>query len=171
MGDRIRKQPIDLGHALAEAFLTNDRVNQMLIDLVDPTIWRAAPSCSKRRNISTSFAHIHNVRVMRLGMSAKGKRPARLDRAEVTPAAAKRALAESAKAMAQMISEAVAADGRVKGFPPGIAALVCSAINHEAHHRGQICHWARELGAPITTDKQVDLWDWNKHWKAVVTRS
>jgi uncharacterized damage-inducible protein DinB len=170
MSDSSRKQPIELEGALAEAFLTNDRINQMLIDLIDPKIWRAQPPCAKRRNISTSFAHIHNVRVMRLGMSGNGKRPARLDRAEVTPAAAKRALAESAKAMAQLISEAVAAGDRVKGFPPGIAALVCSAINHEAHHRGQICHWARELGAPITTDKQVDLWDWNKHWKAVVNR-
>jgi len=165
MAGSSRKDSAKLDDALAQAFLINDRVNQMLIDIIDPKIWRALPACSKRRNISTSFAHIHNVRVMRLGMSATGARPARLDRAAVTPDAAKRALAESAKAMAQLISAAVTAGGRLKGFPPGIEAFVCSAINHEAHHRGQICHWARELGAPVTPIEQLDLWDWNKHWK------
>ncbi len=169
MSARTEKPTADSGRALADAFLANDRVNQMLIDLIDPKIWRAPPPCSKRRNIATSFAHIHNVRVMRLGMSGKGARPERLDRANVTQAGAKRALAESARAMAKLIAEASAAGGRVKGFPPGIETLVCAGISHEAHHRGQICHWARELGAPITPLEQVELWDWNKHWKRVVS--
>ena len=34
-----------------------------------PRIWRAFPPSSKRRNIATSFAHIHNVRCMRIKMS------------------------------------------------------------------------------------------------------
>jgi uncharacterized damage-inducible protein DinB len=160
--------PLDLGRALADAFLTNDQVNQMLIDLIDPGIWRAQPPCSKRRSIATSFAHIHNVRVMQIGMFGSKRRPARLDRGEVTPATAKRALMESAQAMARLIEESAAGGGRVKGFPPGIATLVCASVNHEAHHRGQICHWARELGAPISASEQVELWDWNKQWKAAV---
>jgi len=106
---------------LVRAFRTNERVNQVLLELLDPAVWRACPPCSKRRNIATPFAHIHNVRLMRLKMSGKGiALPARLDRAEVT---------------------------------------------REAHHRGQITHWARQLGAPIEAEQAFRLWEWDKRWK------
>jgi uncharacterized damage-inducible protein DinB len=165
---RDRKQPVDLGAALVEAFLTNESITQLLLDLIDPKIWRAQPPCSMRRNIATTFAHIHNVRVMRLGMSFKSKRPEQLNRANVTQDQAKRALAESAQAMAALIHESLLAGGHVHNFRPDVVALVCGAITHEAHHRGQVTHWARELGAPIPLEVQAELWDWNKRWKEVV---
>jgi len=55
---RDRKVAVDLGRALIEAFLTNERVNQVLLDVLDPTLWRINPPCSQRRNIATTFAHI-----------------------------------------------------------------------------------------------------------------
>ena len=71
-------EPIDLGRALIQAFLTNDSVNQTLVDLIDPDIWREFPPSSPRRNITTSFAHIHNVRCMRIKASSSDKKtPAR----------------------------------------------------------------------------------------------
>ncbi len=142
---RKRNEPVDLGQALVEAFLTNERINQVLLDLLDPRIWRAQPPCSKRRNIATSFAHIHNVRCMRLKMSARGAiPPARLDRAQVTPLEVRIALGKSARAMADLIEHSMEQGGRVHNFRPDVGALVCSSITHEAHHRGQICHWAKE---------------------------
>src|SRR5262245_49460552 len=61
MAKRKPKPPVDLGRALIEAFLTNERINQVLLESISPAIWRALPPCSKRRNIATSFAHMHNV--------------------------------------------------------------------------------------------------------------
>jgi len=149
-GYRNRKEPIDQGRALIEAYLTNERINQVLLDLLDAKIWRAQPSCSKRRNIATTFAHMHNVRCMRLAMSMKDDEPpARLDRADVTREEAKGALAQSALAMVRLIERSLAAGGHVADWRPDVVALVCAAITHDAHHRGQICHWARELGAPL----------------------
>lgn len=166
---RDRKQPLDFGRALVEAFLTNQRINETLLDLLDPATWNTFPPSSPRRNIATSFAHIHNVRCMRLKMSAKGVAPPeRLDRARVSPDAARRALAESAQAMADLIERSMAKGGHVPDFRPDVVALVSAAITHEAHHRGQICHWARELGAPITPEQQLKLWQWDKLWKEVV---
>ena len=166
---RNRKEPVDLGLALVEAFLTNERINQVLLDLLDPSIWRAQPPCSKRRNIATTFAHIHNVRCMRLVMSAKDTLPPpRLDRAEVTIEQVRNGLAESAHAMASLIERSLKAGGHVQNFRPDVVALVCAAITHEAHHRGQICHWARQLGAPISPEQQLLLWEWDKRWKEVV---
>lgn len=163
---RDRKQPVDLGEALVDAFLTNEAINQKLLDLIDPKVWDSFPPCSKRRNIATSFAHVHNVRCMRLKMSAK-KCPARLDRATVTMDQARKALAESARAMTDLIRASLEADGHVKDFRPDVVGLVCAAITHEAHHRGQICHWARELGAPLGPEDQLQLWQWDVRWSAI----
>lgn len=169
---RDRKVPVDLGQALLEAFLTNERVNQVLLDLLDPAIWRQSPPCSKRRNIATTFAHIHNVRRMRLVMSDKeAPHPPKLDRARVTMDEARAGLAKSAFAFADLIERVVAGGGHVKGFRPDVVALVCAAITHEAHHRGQICHWSRELGSPIGAEEQLQLWEWDKRWKDVVGRA
>jgi hypothetical protein len=165
---RDRKEPVDLGRALIEAFRTNERINQVLLDVLDPKVWRAQPPCSKRRNIATSFAHIHNVRCMRLKMSDRGSPPPEyLDRGEVTAAEARRALAGSARAMERLIGSALAAGGHVPNFRPDVVAMVSAAITHEAHHRGQICHWARELGSPIGPEGQMRIWDWGKRWKEV----
>ena len=140
---RNRADAVDLGRALVEAFLTNERINQVLLDAIDPNIWRAMPACSKRRNIATTFAHMHNVRCMRLGMSLRGENPPpKLDRSEVTAAEAKEALAKSAGAMVRLIESSLAAGGYVPDHRPEVVALVCAAITHDAHHRGQICHWA-----------------------------
>jgi uncharacterized damage-inducible protein DinB len=167
---RSRKEAVDLGNALVEAFLTNERINQVLLESIDQAIWRAMPPCSKRRNIATTFAHMHNVRCMRLGMSLRGEKPpAKLDRSEVTPGEAKDALAESAGAMVRLIQSSLAAGGRVPDFRPDVVALVCWTITHDAHHRGQICHWARQLGAPITPEQGLGMWEWDKRWKEVAS--
>jgi uncharacterized damage-inducible protein DinB len=151
-----------------EAFLTNERINQVLLDVLDPRVWRTQPPCSKRRNIATTFAHMHNVRCMRLKMSAPDEGPpAKLDRAEVTPTEAKAALAASAAAMVRLIERSLAADGHVADFRPDVVALVCAAITHDAHHRGQICHWASQLGSPLTPEQGLSMWEWDKRWKEI----
>ena len=167
---RNRKEPVDLGLALVEAFLTNERINQVLLDFLDPKIWRENPPSSKRRNIATTFAHIHNVRRMRLVGSAKDSAPpVKLDRARVTQSQVIKALAQSAKAMVNLIERSLGSGGHVPNYRPDVVALVCAAITHEAHHRGQVCHWARELGAPISAEDQLKLWEWDKIWKQVVS--
>ncbi|MGO9466707.1 MAG: DinB family protein [Isosphaeraceae bacterium] len=167
-GARNRREPIDLGRALVEAYLTNERINQVLIDSLDPKIWRAQPACSKRRNIATTFAHMHNVRCMRLAMSVRDEKPpGKLDRAEVTPSEAKEALATSAAAMVRLIEHSIEAGGHVPDLRPDVVALVCAAITHDAHHRGQICHWANQLGAPLTPEQALRMWEWDKRWKEV----
>jgi uncharacterized damage-inducible protein DinB len=165
---RDRRMPVDLARALVEAYLTNERINQVLLDMIDPKIWRAMPPCSKRRNIATTFAHMHNVRCMRLAMSLRDEDPpAKLDRAEVTTAEAREALGRSASAMVRLIESALAAGGHVPDHRPDVVALVCSAITHDAHHRGQICHWARQLGSPLTPEQGLQMWVWDKRWKEV----
>jgi uncharacterized damage-inducible protein DinB len=159
---------MDLGQALLNAWRVNERINQELLDLIAPHIWRAFPASSKRRNIATSFAHIHNVRCMRIRMSHSSVAvPERLDRAELSPDEARQALATSADAMAALIRLALEAGGHVPNYQPDVVALVCGAMVHEAHHRGQIAHWCRELGVPINAEQSLVMWEWDKLDKQV----
>jgi uncharacterized damage-inducible protein DinB len=141
----------------------------VLLDILSPKVWRAQPPCAKRRNIATTFAHMHNVRCMRLKMCGDDKTPAKLDRAEVTVAEARKALGESAQALVRLIERSLAAGGHVPDFRPDVVALVCTAITHDAHHRGQICHWASQLGSPLTAGQQLLMWEWDKRWREVAS--
>jgi uncharacterized damage-inducible protein DinB len=167
-GSRSTREPVDLSMALLNAWRVNERINQELLNLVAPHIWRAFPQSSKRRNIATSFAHIHNVRCMRLKMSHSSVAvPDRLDRAEITLEDARKALAASADAMARLIRLGLDSGGHVPNYRPDVVAMVCGAMVHEAHHRGQISHWCRELGVPITPEQSLMLWEWDKLHKQV----
>jgi hypothetical protein len=67
--------PIDLGPALVDAFLVNERMNQFLLEHLDPSVWTAPLPLVKDgigRTIAAIVAHVHNVRHMWLAVSAKG---------------------------------------------------------------------------------------------------
>src|SRR5579871_620274 len=143
--------PFDLKPALLDSYAVNERINQYLIENLDDAAWHAAPPGGKGRTIAAIVAHMHNVRHMWLVAIAKDRPlPEKLDRATVTKAQAMRALGESAKCCAQVLAESLAkADGKVKGFSPNVAGFLGYLIAHDAHHRGQICALARELGYPL----------------------
>jgi uncharacterized damage-inducible protein DinB len=35
-------------------------------------------------------------------------------------------------------------------------------ISHEAHHRGQVCMLAHQLGFPLPTQATAAMWNWEK---------
>ena len=53
-------------------------------------------------------------------------------------------------------------DGWAKPWPAG-AAMVAYMITHDAHHRGQVCMLAHQLGFPIKAAYKI--WTWEKLWK------
>jgi uncharacterized damage-inducible protein DinB len=38
-------------------------------------------------------------------------------------------------------------------------------IAHEAHHRGQVCMLAHQLGFPLQMEVTSGMWNWEKQWK------
>ena len=147
--------------ALLNAFNTNNRINLYLVESIDPAAWKAKPADGKGRTISAIVAHMHNVRVMWLKVSAKGSDiPEQLDRSTVTPAQAVRALEKSRQALGELISRALEADGRIKGFRPDVAGFLGYLIAHDAHHRGQIAMLARQLGYPLPQKVTFGMWEW-----------
>lgn len=150
-----------LSNALLNAFDTNDKINQYLLENLPAEAWRAEPPDGKGRNIAAIVAHMHNVRVMWLKAAAKEtKIPEQLDRTKVTPAQASKGLEQSRSALAAVLKCALENGGRVKGFKPDVAGFFGYLIAHDAHHRGQICMLARQIGHPLPQKAMFGMWEW-----------
>src|SRR5208282_1329246 len=162
-----------LGRAAVQIFAANDRMNQILIEHLDPTAWRAKPP-GKTRTIAAIFTHMHNVRCKWVRLTAPHlKVPRQLKRSHCTPAQARAALAESGARCAEMLAEALGGGGSIEMFlrdgwarpwPVG-AEMLCYMISHEAHHRGQVCMLAHQLGFPLPIQVMSGIWNWEKLWR------
>jgi uncharacterized damage-inducible protein DinB len=150
-----------LPQALLTSFDTNDRINRYMIENLPAEAWRAEPPTGKGRTIAAIVAHMHNVRVMWLKTAAKGsKLPEQLDRTSVTPVQATKALEQSRAALSAVLKSAMESDGRVKGFRPDVAGFLGYLIAHDAHHRGQVCMLACQLGHPLPQKAMFGMWEW-----------
>lgn len=167
-----------LGRAAVQIFDANERMNQVLIKHLDPAAWTAKPptakSRSKGRTIAAIITHMHNVRTKWIRLTAPHlKVPRQLDRARCTPKQASAGLAESAARCGEMLGEALGGGGRVEKFrrdgwarpwPVGVEML-CYMLSHEAHHRGQVCMLAHQLGFPLPIAVTSGIWNWEKLWR------
>lgn len=159
--------PPDYGNALLDAFATNERINQFLLENLAESAWRADPPGGKGRTIAAIVAHLHNVRHMWLTVSAKGSGiPEKIDRAKVTIPQARRALAKSGEAMLRLL-EGSLESGRVKDAGMDPVAFLAYALSHEAHHRGQICLLARQVGHPLPKEAGFAMWEWKKRQQEI----
>jgi len=153
----LREIPV----ALLNSFNTNNRINQYLIDHLPPAAWKAKPVDGKGRTIAAIAAHMHNVRVMWLKACKAEDIPEQLNRATVTPSQAMRAMEASRSALCVVISQALANNGKIRGFRPDAAGFVGYLIAHDAHHRGQIAMLARQVGHPLPQKAMFGMWEWN----------
>src|ERR1700681_4842613 len=106
-----------LGRAAVQIFAANERMNQILIEHLDPAVWKAKPP-GKSRSIAAIFTHMHNIRCKWVRLTAPHlKVPRQLQRAHCTPRQARAGLAESAARCAEMLAEALGGGGvRIKNF-------------------------------------------------------
>jgi len=164
---KAAQAPFSLPQALLHAFDTNDRINQYMIDSLPAAAWSAEPPEGKGRTIAGIVAHIHNVRVMWLKAAAKGSEiPEQLDRSSVTADQASKALEQSRAALALVLKSALDGGGNVKGFKPDVAGFFGYLIAHDAHHRGQICMLARQVGHALPQKAMFGMWEWGTRGKA-----
>jgi uncharacterized damage-inducible protein DinB len=154
-------------------------MNQMLIEHLDPRAWNAKPP-GKARPIAAIFTHMHNIRAKWVRLTAGHlKVPRQLHRTKCTPQQARAGLAESAARCEEMLAEALGGsggriekfhrDGWAKPWPVGVEML-CYMLSHEAHHRGQVCMLAHQVGFPLPIAVASGLWNWEKLWKQCGSR-
>ncbi|HEY1579576.1 MAG TPA: DinB family protein [Terracidiphilus sp.] len=153
------------------AFAVNAKMNQIVLDQLDPAAWNAKLSGSRTRTIAAILAHVHNIRCKWIRLSAPHlKLPPTLDRA-CTQQQARTSLKKSDARCREMIEEALNSppergpqfirDGWARPWPAGVM-MVAYMITHEAHHRGQICMLAHQLGYPLSGSTTSTMWNWER---------
>jgi uncharacterized damage-inducible protein DinB len=159
----------------AEIFAANERVNQLLLEQLDPAGWRAKP-VGGVRTIAAIVTHVHNVRAkwVRLNSPQLGV-PVQLKWARCTQDQARVGLAESALACGAMLElvenggvNEFLRDGWAAAWPLGMGSVgievVSYMVAHEAHHRGQICMLAHQMGFALPKDVMSGMWCWERLW-------
>lgn len=145
-----------------ETWNIHARINLYLLDSIEPAAF-ASYSASKGRSIGEQFAHIHNVRLMWLKAAApellkglaKIENPQAKDKKLL-----QKSLTDSGRVMGTLLSQSVAAGGKVKGFKPHVWAFLGYLISHESHHRGQIMLSLKQAGHQLNKKVQYGLWEW-----------
>jgi uncharacterized damage-inducible protein DinB len=163
---------VELRKGMVEAWAANERLNQMILEALDAKAWRAKPPGRNTRTIAAIFTHVHNVRRKWVRLTAPQlKLPKELKHRSCTLRQARKGLAESGRACGKMLAEALEGqvgrfvrDGWARPWPAG-AAMFAYMMAHEAHHRGQVCLLAHQLGYPLAKETGYQLWMWEKVWR------
>jgi len=164
----------ELFQSVQRSYLVSDRMNQIILDHLDRRAWRAPLPGGRGRTIAAIFSHVYNVRHKWLRLSAPHlKPPPKLHRAHCTVEQTKQSLAKSAALCSEMLAEALAPRSRIKKFhrdgwarswTPN-AAMFAYMLTHDAHHRGQVCLLAHQLGYPLPKKAAQEIWCWEQLWK------
>ena len=146
--------------ALADVFLTNNRINVFVIEqLSDEQLNFAANA--RARSIADQLAHLHNVRLQWLeALRPAMAKPLKKMEKGVSKKELKAALESSAEAVAKLFRDVE--NGNTKGFKKGPETFFAYLIAHEAHHRGQVLLHLKNAGMPFDKMKSFKLWEWEK---------
>ena len=115
-------------------------------------------------------AHLHNTRCMWIKMI--GARhgvavPSNVNGRTVRPPELSRALERSSRGIIELIRLGAAQGGAIpaaawQNFPTDLTHFLSYFVAHEAHHRGQLCLLARQLGHRLPAEVTGGLWQWKK---------
>jgi uncharacterized damage-inducible protein DinB len=165
----VARDPAD-GQAFIAAWRTSHRVTTYLIENLPPELWSKSVPGAPRRTVGMIAAHIHNTRCMWIKML--GERhgiavPRAVDLRRARRADLSRALSRSSDGIIGLIRLGMARGGAVpraawQNFPTDLVHFLSYFVAHEAHHRGQLCLLARQLGHRLPAGVTAGLWQWKQ---------
>jgi uncharacterized damage-inducible protein DinB len=155
-----------LNEQLVDSWNIHNRILLYLLDNL-PQAALAGVSASKGRSVGQMLAHIHNVRLMWLEVSAPdlmagvSKLPGRkTDSFDLKTL--REALVASAQVMATLLQRGVDT-GKIKGAKPHVMGFYSYVIAHEWYHVGEIGMTLTQAGFPLEDKVAYGLWEWGKH--------
>lgn len=146
---------------LIDSWRIQSRINLYLLDSIPEEHLKDQLS-SKGRNVGEQFAHIHNVRLMWLKVSAPELVADQVKLEKETgfsKGMLRDALEGSSVAMEKLLAKGMA-EGRIKNFKPHPVAFFGYFIAHEAHHRSAIVLGLKQSGHPIDKKTGYGIWEW-----------
>jgi uncharacterized damage-inducible protein DinB len=166
---KSKKIPLDV--SILNAWNTNNRITTYLIQELPAALWDAAVPDSPRRTVRMVLSHMHNARCMwikTLGRPHGITVPVPVDRHRVNRAQLVRALKQSGRGIAELLTFGMEHSGQIpptpvyvwRNLPLDVAHVLSYFVAHEGHHRGQIVMVARQLGHRLPAAVINRLWWW-----------
>ena len=150
---------------LTEAWMTNCRINRMLIEAVVDDGWLSTLSKRGGRGVAGEFAHMHNVRLAHLERRAKDLAVG-VEKLEPSTEPSKdvvlAGLDASDEAIAALLRGVLAGEPKRRGFKKGVFTTLSYFVAHEAHHRGRVLLTLKVSGHAVAKDLQMGIWGWDQ---------
>jgi uncharacterized damage-inducible protein DinB len=143
----------------------NNRMNLLLIDNITDTGMTKTLSTRSGRNVYQQLAHVHDVRINWMEISAKdiSKKYSALGKdTEFNRKLLRKAFEDAAKGIEELLDRGWEDGGKVKSFKTGVIPMLGYFISHESHHRGNIILTLKQSGERIPDTIKWGLWEWGK---------
>ena len=148
-------------NALINTLQINNRITLYMLDGIDAA-HLTDKAGGRGRSVGEQFAHLHNVRLMWLDVSAPALKGG-LEKIEKEKALDKElliaSLTASGEAMGQLLAQGLEA-GKIKNFKPHPEAFLGYILAHDAHHRGQAALILKLNGHPLDKKISFGMWEW-----------
>ena len=150
---------------LLEAWMTNHRINTLILESLDEDGLHSTLSKRGGRDVARQFAHLHNVRIWHLEKRAKDLAEG-LEEFESKRSPPKEELLEALDASAEAVGAFLADvhDGKPKRrpFKKGLFTTLSYFIAHESHHRGSILLTLKQCGHLPPKEVTYGIWGWDQ---------
>ena len=141
-----------------------------LIENLPPEMWSTPVPGVPRRTVRMIAAHIHNARCMWIKMMGAKHGvaiPRTVDPRRVRAPELLRALSRSSDGIVGLLELGIARGGDVpraawQNFPTDLVHFQNYFVAHEAHHRGQLCMLARQMGQRLPPSVTAGIWQWKQ---------
>jgi uncharacterized damage-inducible protein DinB len=150
---------------ILEAWRTNGRINELLIDAISEEGMGSTLSTRGGRSVARQFAHLHNIRFWQLEHRAselcEGLHKFETQE-EPSKERLKECLAASGACVERFFEQVTAGLPRRRAFKKGPVVHLAYFIAHESHHRGNILLTLKQSGHPIDKAVRYKIWDWDR---------
>jgi uncharacterized damage-inducible protein DinB len=164
MGASVTEPGVSSDHLL-EAWMTNHRINVMVLKALSPDALRSTLSTRGGRDVARQFAHLHNVRIWHLEKRARELAEG-LTAFESKDSPSKRELLKSLEASTEAIgtflTDVLEGKPKRRGFRKGIFTTLAYFIAHESHHRGSILLTLKQCGHLPDKNVTMGIWGWDQ---------